>query len=137
METTTWAASLVTLILAVGSGIGWLIRRRDQRKDPLPKREAELVLAEQALGIVKAAAEFSAGEAVTLRGRVTQLEMDRDDLRNRMVRIEGLFARALSYIETLLRIWPDAPPPPPPPRELHDLIDSSLWRNPEPKGTTP
>jgi hypothetical protein len=116
----SWLPGLVPLLLALGGGAAWLIRRYDQRKDPLPKREAELVLAEQALGIVKSAAEFSASEAVTLRARVTQLEMDHGDLRTRMVRIESL-----------LRAWPDAPPPPPPPRELHNLIDSSLWRQPE------
>jgi hypothetical protein len=129
----SWLPGLVPLLLALGGGAAWLIRRYDQRKDPLPKREAELVLAEQALGIVKSAAEFSASEAVTLRARVTQLEMDHGDLRTRMVRIESLFSRALAYIETLLRAWPDAPPPPPPPRELHNLIDSSLWRQPEPE----
>jgi hypothetical protein len=126
-----WLTALVPLVLAIGGGLSWFISRRDKNKDPLPKQQAELAIAQQALGIVTAAAEFSSAEARALRSRVTKLEGDRDEDRTRITRLEGLFARAVTYIEKLLRAW-GAPRPPEPPADLHDLIDPALWRPGEP-----
>jgi hypothetical protein len=128
-----WLTALVPLVLAAGGAVSWLISRRDKRKDPLPKQQAELAIAQQALGIVTEAAAFSAAEASGLRERVVKLEADREEDREarevdraRISRLEGLFARAVSYIETLLRAW-GSPKPPQPPAELHELIDPALW----------
>lgn len=124
--------ALVTLILGAGSAFGWWLRRRDQKKDPLPKAAAELAVAQQALGIITDAATWAKNDNTDLRSRVAQLEKDRAEDRVRITRLETLLSHAAAYIEALLRwaqIMPTDPerPVPPLPDELHELVDPQLW----------
>lgn len=123
-------SALVTALGVLGGGVTWLIRRRDKKKDPLPKSAAELAIAQQALDIISDAATFSRKDSENLRARVVQLELDSATDRIRIGRLETLLSHAASYIEALLR-WAhglrSVPRPPALPPELHDLVDPALW----------
>lgn len=150
MNTTGWLGSISGILLLMGTAIAWVVKRWDNKKDPLPKTAAEVALAAQALGIIKEAAEFS---QTTLTRRITELEAGRasdalritdlersrlddrhviEDLQRGMAEVRSLLSSAARYIEHLLT-WANSlmgqPNPPPLPAELHDIIDPALWRN--------
>lgn len=127
--------AIVSLLLAVGSGIAWLVKRRDAAKDPIPKQAAELALAEQALGIIRESRDALREDVNRLKGerdehrtRLDAQQEQIDGLRQAMDQVKHLLSHATRYIETLLRwAYAGAPPPPPSvPLDLHDLIDPSL-----------
>ena len=43
-------ATVVAILTLLGSGIAWVVKRRDQAKDPIPKAVAEATVAEQLTG---------------------------------------------------------------------------------------
>lgn len=134
--------ALVSLLVAAGGGIAWLVKRRDANRDPIPKHQAEVALAQSALGVIQASRDTLDADVRRLlidreedRSRIDKLEADRDtdrerieQHRERISRLESLLGIAAGYIEALLRwVRNGSPPPQPPlPSPLHDLIDPSL-----------
>ena len=145
--------ALVTLLIAIGSGVGWWLRRRDGRKDPIPKESAAVALAESSVAIMKGVADELRADLATERQIRTQdkaqhaaelraLRAEMQALQTRQKSTEDQLADtrtdidwlrttlgvAASYIENLLR-WARAdsrPPIPPLPEKLRTLIDPSL-----------
>jgi chromosome segregation ATPase len=127
--------AVVSALLALGSGIAWLVKRRDAAKDPIPKQAAELALAEQALGIIRESRDALREDVQRLkeereehRSRLDAQQEQINSLRDAMDQVKHLLSHATRYIETLLRWARDGAPPPPPsvPRDLIDLIDPAL-----------
>lgn len=121
-------STILSALVAIGGGVAWLVRRWDQKKDPIPRTSAELAVAQQALGIIQDSRD-------TLVNDVERLKADREAdrariaaLEHRQGKLESLLGRAAAFIEVMLR-WAHAGSPPPPPvlpPDLYDLIDPSL-----------
>ena len=45
--------ALVTLLTMLGGGVAWWLRRRDSKKDPIPKESAAVALADSSVAIMK------------------------------------------------------------------------------------
>ena len=146
--------ALVTLIGLIGGGIAFLIRRRDSKKDPIPKESAAVALAQSSVSIMQAVADDlreglarKDAELATMRAdltalsarqrtteeRLTETQSELADTRTDIDWLRSTLGVAASYIEKLLR-WAreDARPPLPAlPEKLRTLIDPSLHTLPE------
>lgn len=112
---------VVAFMGAVGAGIAWLVRRRDSKKDPIPKESAAVALANQSVSLMQGVANEIRTDLATVRNEVGELRDEVEGLRTTL-------SAAARYIERLLR-WAKSesrPPLPPLPNALHDLIDPSL-----------
>lgn len=141
--------ALVTLLTMIGGGIAWWLRRRDSKKDPIPKESAAVALAQSSVSIMQGVADDlreglarKDAEIATLRADLTALSSRQRNTEERLAETQTELADtrtdidwlrstlgvAASYIENLLR-WARAdsrPPIPPLPEKLRTLIDPSL-----------
>lgn len=113
--TTAIVSAVVTLLISIGGGIGWLIKRHDAKADPLPRHAAEIALSREALGIIKASAD-------ALESDVNRLREDREADRKRIDMLEAdvnhLRSSWAAWYHDLRLRWTfhreqDAPPTPP------------------------
>lgn len=121
MEPTSTIGAIVGLLGAIGGGVAWFVRRRDTRKDPIPKDAAAVALAQSATALMQGVADRLDSELGDVRKRMNGLETD-------IARLTSTLGAAIRYIERLLR-WDKTEargPRPPLPPELYDLIDPSL-----------
>ncbi len=113
--TTAVVSALVSLLIAAGSALGWLIRRRDQRADPLPRQAVELTLARDALGIIGASRDALTEDVGRLRADLTDLTDEVHSLRRE---VRTLRAAWSAWYADLTTYWhrhrAQATPPPPP-----------------------
>ena len=120
-DLTSLIGPVVGLLGAIGGGVAWLVRRRDQAKDPIPKESAAVALAQSGVSIMQGVADRLEARVIALEGEVVNLKSD-------VGRLTLTLGAAARYIERLLR-WAKSesrPPIPPLPSELRDLIDPSL-----------
>lgn len=120
-DLTSLIGPVVGLLGAIGGGVAWLVRRRDQAKDPIPKESAAVALAQSGVSIMQGVADRLESRVIALEGEVVNLKGD-------VGRLTLTLGAAARYIERLLR-WAKSesrPPIPPLPSELRDLIDPSL-----------
>lgn len=132
----------VTLILGAGKAVQWWVARRDAGKDPIPKQEAAVALADKGMGIMNELVDelreelrrereergVLRAEMMTMRqehavtiGRLSATEQS-------LAMLQSSFTSALRFIERMLRWARDGGTPPPPtvPTDLADLIDPTL-----------
>jgi len=120
-DPTSLIGSIVALLGATGGGIAWMVRRRDAKKDPIPKESAAVALAQSGVSLMQ-------GVADRLDVELGEVRSELGDLKGDVQRLTLTLGAAARYIERLLR-WAKSdtrPPIPPLPSDLRDLIDPSL-----------
>jgi len=139
MSDATLIGGVVTLLGLIGSGIAWLVRRRDSKKDPIPKESAAVALAQSGVALMQGVADRLEARISGLEDDLAQARLDGaaaraedrteiDGLRGDVQHLRLTLSAAARYIERLLR-WAKSdtrPPIPPLPSDLRDLIDPSL-----------
>lgn len=138
--------ALTGLLVTLGGGAAWLIRRHDSKKDPLPRAQAEVAVAAGNLGLLSEVnlrlAEESrrvSAELVDVRTQLREVvsraaHNDRQiaDLQVAHGQIKALFGSATGFIEELLR-WLHAGMPgdrPELPSSLRAFVDETLHGQP-------
>lgn len=119
---------VVAFLGTVGPGIAWIVRRRDGKKDPIPKESAAVALAQSGVSLMQGVADRLGAELVEVRTELSDLRSELSDVRGEVSRLTTTLGAAARYIERLLR-WAKSesrPPIPPLPSELRDLIDPAL-----------
>lgn len=140
-----WVAPLVTLILGIGGGIGFILRRRDNRKDPIPKQSAALAQANESVLLAGALRDEMRKDMAELR---TEVAAAKEAAKSATKRVESLeetvetlddsLTDAVRFIEALLRHLRTGSMGPAPaiPERLRGLIDPMLHRVEEPPTAT-
>lgn len=120
--------AVVGALGAIGGGVAWLVRRRDSKKDPIPKESAAVALAQSGVALMQGVADRLEGDIGDLRNEVASQRDEIGDLRGDLHSLRVTLGAAARYIERLLH-WAKSesrPPVPPLPVELRDLIDPAL-----------
>ena len=130
-------AALVTLILGIGSGIGWYVRRRDNRKDPVPKQSVALAQADSSVALMGLLRDEMRKDMTTLRSELEEVKAAAKAATTRVASLEETvetlddsLTDAVRYIEALLRHMRNGSRGPAPtiPERLRGLIDPMLHR---------
>ena len=127
--------ALIALLTTLGGAVAWWLRRRDSKKDPIPKESAAVALAQSSVSIMQGVADELREEMAALRARLqateerlTNTQNELADTRTDIDWLRTTLGVAASYIEKLLR-WAHSesrPPLPSLPERLRSLIDPAL-----------
>lgn len=120
---------IVTVLGTVGTGVAWLLSRRDRKKDPIPKESAAVALAQSGISLMQGVADRINAELLEVRTELSDVRTELSDVRSEVRRLTTTLGAAARYIERLLR-WAKSesrPPIPALPSELRDLIDPALY----------
>lgn len=129
------ATGVVSLLTVIGGGIAFLVRRRDNAKDPIPKQSATLALADQSVKIAGSVLAEIRQELTDVRSKIREFETAAEKQNKRVASLEdsvetldtalsvavGYIGRLIAYI----RGGADGPEPTIPP-QLRDLVDPLL-----------
>lgn len=143
MELTSgWVTAVASLLTVLSGFAAWVVKRRSEAKDPIPKAAAELAVAEQALGLIRESRDALRDDVVRLKAeriedrlrldecqkQVDQLRVDNQGLHADLSQIRQVLSAATRYIEVLLRWVREGSHPPQPqlPAVLHELVDPTL-----------
>lgn len=127
--------ALVSFIIAAASGIGWLIRRRDNAKDPIPKQSAAVALAGQSVTMMASVAAEIRGDLQGVRSELAEVKAESRLNARRVISLEESvetldesLSAAVRFIEQLIRYMRAGAHGPEPaiPNELAGLIDPML-----------
>ncbi|GAB3889243.1 hypothetical protein [Terrabacter terrigena] len=139
--------ALVTLLIAGGGGLGYLIRRRDNQKDPIPKQSAAVATSAEAVEMMRGVASDFRQDIKDLRADLSNVKLEAQanqlrlegqvvSLASSVETLDSSLSAALRYIEQLIRYLRSGAhgPEPAVPGELRDLIDPMLrhWGSPSP-----
>jgi hypothetical protein len=141
MTETGLVGAAVTLILAAASGIGYLLRRRDNQKDPIPKESAAVALANQSVAIMMGVATRLTTEVEQVKAQLAAVKAESErtkamqdaqvhSLEASVETLDESLSAAIRFIEQLMRhtMSGGREPKPAIPPQLHDLIDPMLRR---------
>lgn len=126
---------LVSLLIAAGAGVGFLIRRRDNSKDPIPKQSAAVALANQSVTMMASVAAEIRNDVANVRSELAEVRIESDTNKRRVSSLETTvetldesLSAAIHFIEQLIRYMRSGAhgPEPAVPVELHELIDPML-----------
>lgn len=115
-------AALVSSIAALAGAGAFYVGRHDKKKDPLPKEAAEVAIAKDALGVVKASHDTLVADVKRLNERIDDVEGEAHTLREevQMLRreVQSIRSAWAMWFKDLENRWvvhrqQDAPPPPP------------------------
>lgn len=98
-------APIVTLIIALGSGFAWWVKRRDAQKDPIPRTAAELALAKEALGIVEASRDALGQDVARLREDLETRNLHIDGLTSKVDTLTGQVDTLSREVHTIREMW--------------------------------
>jgi hypothetical protein len=121
-------AALVGALGTIGTGVAWVLRRRDSQKDPIPKDAAAVALAQSGVNLMQGVAQRLDSELSDVRGKLAISDRRLSAAEETLTEHERVFGIAFGYIDALLRHIRDGKPPPAPPApaDLRDLIDPEL-----------
>ena len=134
--------AIVSALAVIGPGIAWWVKRRDSRKDPIPKSQAAVALADSAVGLANETLAMVAAQLVDVKQRVDEQGTRIRELENADRAKSGEIAR-LTQLVAALKVEKDqivahwrelwqwvvagAPPPPPtPPDHLRDVLGPDI-----------
>lgn len=148
-----WLTAISTLFITLGGGIAWLVRRHDNKKDPLPREQAEVAVAAANVGLLsqvnlrlgedhKRLSEELEGMRLRHKQEMEQVRTELGEVRKRALRNDGqiadlqeshgrmkvLFSSATDFIEELLRWMHEgmSGTRPPLPANLRQFVDETL-----------
>lgn len=94
-------AALVSSIAALAGAGAFYVGRHDKAKDPLPKEAAEVAIAKDALGVVKASHDTLVADVARLNARIDDVEGEAHTLREEV----QMLRREVQSIRSAWAMW--------------------------------